>query len=30
MVKVKKYFGGSLMEVEENQQRDREQMLSFQ
>ena len=30
MAKVEKYFDGNLMEVEENQQQDRQQMLSFQ
>jgi hypothetical protein len=30
MAKVEKYFDGSLMEVEENQQQVRQQMLSFQ
>src|SRR5271156_5852080 len=28
--KVEKYFDGNLMEVEQNQQQDRQQMLSFQ
>jgi hypothetical protein len=30
MAKVEKYFDGNLMEVEENQQQVRQQMLSFQ
>jgi hypothetical protein len=30
MAKVEKYFDGNLMEVEENQQQDRQQTLSFQ
>lgn len=30
MAKVERYFDGNLMEVEENQQRDRQQMLYFQ
>ena len=30
MAKVEKYFDGNLMEVEENQQQDRQQLLSFQ
>jgi hypothetical protein len=27
---VEKYFDGDLMEVEDNEQQDRQQMLSFQ
>jgi hypothetical protein len=30
MAKVETYFDGNLMEVEESQQQDRQQMLSFQ